>query len=237
MSLTPAFVPWAMVFFTLLLLNGSIVWLVRHEWLLFLLRRLVLGDLIVAWLGYAALYHLIAPPIPQPGSSALHGHPTALWILCAGIALYVLVRNAPGPRRRPEQLFSAAILAWSLVIAAGYNYIDDTSRDADRLEFRPETVLEGSAPDLPLLRRYLGMSRIRPEIRTATEELLMDLQSSDPIESARLMAFRLTVFPEMLQRYGREITNLHIYQAVQIGILAVCFLVWGFGRVPNWKTL
>lgn len=237
MSLTPAFVPWAMVFFTLLLLNGSIVWLVRHEWLLPLLRRLVLADLIVAWLGYAALYHLIAPPVPEPGSSLLLGHPAALWILCAGIALYALVRIAPDPWRRPERLFSAAMLAWSLVIAAGYNYIDDTSRYAEHLEFRPETVLEGSAPDLPLLRRYLGMSRIRPEFRTATEELLRDLQSSNFIEPARLKAFRLTVLPEMLHRFSREIIKLYIYQAAQIGILAVCFLVWGIGRVPYWKTL
>lgn len=237
MSLTPAFVPWAMVFFTLLLLNGSIVWLIRHEWLLLLLRRLVLADLIAAWLGYAALYHGITPPVPDMAAGALRGNSPGLWILCAGIALYALARIAPGPWRRPERLFSGAVLAWALLIAAGYNYIEDTSRDAEQLVSRPIAMLDGNAPDLLPLRRYLGMSRIRPDLRTITEELLRDQQQSISIEPARIEAFRLTVQPEMVRRFDREITKLHIYQVAQIGLLVVFFLVWGFGRVPDWKTL
>ena len=93
LSLTPNFVLWAAICFILLFIAGTIAWLVLHDPLLRLLRRLWLSDLIVAWLLYAALYHLVI----LKAFRTVEGAPYAVWGLWAALGLYVLLRRLRTP--------------------------------------------------------------------------------------------------------------------------------------------
>ena len=58
MSLAPHYVLGAVIFYTFVLLSGVVAWLVAHEAMIRLARRVWLGDLVAVWLAYAAAYHL-----------------------------------------------------------------------------------------------------------------------------------------------------------------------------------
>ena len=239
MSLAPYYVLWAVTFFTIALINGGIAWLFIHRAMIRLLRRLWLSDLVLIWLGYAAVYHLIFLDVYR----SVLGEPYALWTLCGLIGLYLALRRAPTPLRRPERMFVLVIMIWALAIAAGYRFIDESDADAALLAERPKSVLQfppaGPAMLSPL-RRALLLSRLDAQSREETVRVLIALSASPPAdapEQALLSAYRINTVPVLLELYERDLTRLRTYQWIQIALLAAVLLVWVYGRVPDWESL
>jgi hypothetical protein len=231
LSLSPTFVLWAAIFCALLLIAGAVLWLVRHEALQRLLRRLWLGDVVAGWLLYAALYHLVF----LERFRLVLGRPLALWLLLAALGGYGLLRRLPTPLRRPGVAFAAAVLVWSGVIVAGQRYVQETWADAALLATQPQAVLSLDAPRLRPLRRVVLLSRVEPELRDATLRVLAMLERAVPPDTATLSAYRLSRLPELVDNYQHDLAKLRTYQWLQGGLLAVMLLLWGFGRVPAWQ--
>ncbi len=229
MSLAPYYVLWAVIFYTFVLLSGVVAWLVVPEAIIRLARRVWLGDLVAVWLAYAAAYHLF---YLQAYRAAL-GQPYALWALCAFLALHWLLRRVSLPPRGPEALFALAVIVWALVIAGGFRYIDETAADATLLRERPQAVLKIAAAELSSLRRGLLFSRLDADTRTSTARVLASLAGGDTPDPALLSAFRVQGLPTLLAHYERDLARLRTYQVLQIGLLAVMLLLWGFGRMPE----
>lgn len=244
MSLSPTFVLWAALFYSLLLIAGAVGWLTIHTTLLRLLRRLWLADLVAGWLAYAAAYHLAFLTFgPQRGlvtgfdaAGRPAGAPVAVWVLCGLLGLYALLRVLPTPLRRPELLFMLGAFTWALVIAAGFPFIDRVAAAQALLRDHPAQVLEGAHPDLAPLRRALQIARLDEETRNLTARTLATLESGRPLDPAALATFRLRGLPALLKDYDRALAKLRTYQWLQIALLALTLLAWGYGRPPRWET-
>ena len=257
MNLSPQFVLWDLTFFTLLLINGSILWLVTHRVLLAVLRRVWLGDLIWVWLAYAAGYHLWFYAIgPGPRGAALGGL-WAVWGLCGYLACTLALRLllaalAVLPDKLPGLLFSLAVIAWALVIGAGDRHVDALSGDLTLLRNEPERIWAPDSPSTGVLERALTLSRLEESSRRITAQLLSALKKSAlekaPLENTTLentglpppellATFRLQTRRNLLLDYERNILKLRTYQWVQWILLAALLLVWGFGRVAEWEPL
>lgn len=243
LSLAPNFVPWAAIGATLLLIAGGVAWLVLHDPMLRVLRRLWLADLVAAWLLYAAGYHLVFLERLRP----VLGRPLALWLLCAGLGAYVLLRRLPTPLRRPEVALWVAVLLWAALIAAGQRYVQETEADAALLAERPQAVLSADAPDLRPLWRALLLTRLEAPQRDATLRVLAALQGAvqpearqpeaQPPHPALLGAYRIAHVPRVLEHYRYDLAKLRTYLWLQAGLLLVVLLVWGFGHLPEWESL
>jgi hypothetical protein len=233
MSLTPAFVLWAILFFTIVLINGVIAWLVVHRAVLRAVRRLCAADLVWAWLAYGALYHLRA----LDAFRAVVGEPVALWTLCGVVALYPVLRRPALRLGRSGLLFGVLVLAWAGVIAAGFRFVDATAADGALLRERPLEVLHPAAQAPAPLARALLLMRLDERTRTQTVGLVAALTGPAPPDPAVLSAWRLATLPVLLEHYRGELSRLRTYQWVQVAVLAGLLLAWGFGRVPEWETM
>jgi len=234
LSLTPNYVLWAAICFTLLLITAAMAWLAWPEPLRRVLRRLSLGDVVAVWLGYAALYHLSV----LDALRVVGGEPWALWLLWGALGLYVLLRRLP--LRRPELHFALAVLAWAGVIAAGQQYVQETAADAAALATQPQAVLQPAAPGAPALRplqRVLLLTRVDAATRDATLAMLATLERGVQPDAAARATFRLERVPMLLDHYQRDLARLRTYEWLQMGLLAVVLLLRAFGHLPEWEAL
>jgi hypothetical protein len=228
LSLIPTFVLWAAIAGALVLIGGSAAWLVAPAPLRRLLGRLWPADLVALWLAYAAAYHLAF----LDAFRLVLGRPWAVWMLCGALGGYVLLRRLPTPLRRPDVLFVLAVTLWAGVLAAGWRYVAEVERDAALLAEQPRAVLDAAAPRLEPLRRALLLTRLEPEARAATVQVLRQLEGSAPADEDALTVYRLGHLPRVREHYRLDLAKLRTYQWVQAGLLAVALLLWAFGHPP-----
>lgn len=228
MSLSPAFVPWAIIAATLGLVAGGVLWLVQPGPLQRLLARAQPGDAVALWLAYAVAYHLAF----LAAFRAVVGPLLALWGLCAALGLYVVTARLSGPRAA-DWRFGLVVLAWAGTIAAGQNYVDQTAADAALLRERPRAVV-GTAPEtLRPLWRVALLTRVQAPARQATQAVLTELLEPAPPDPGALAAFRAGWVPRLLDAYAQEVRKLRTYHWLQVALLALALVGWGFGLRPG----
>ena len=229
LSLSPDFIPWALAGFAIVAVGVFFAWLVVDRELTRIYRRLWLSDAVAAWLGFAAGYHLIH----LRAWRTLLGEPVALWLLIGAIGVYLALRRAPTPLRRPEVLLALAALMWSLVIVAGFRHLEQSEAEAAVLAARPAGVTATNAPNLAPLRRALLLSRMEPELRAQTAKALAMLSGSLPRDKAFLITFRLRALPRLHDWFQHNLARLWVFQWVQLAMLAVVLAIWGMGHAPE----
>lgn len=224
MSLSPAFVPWAVPTFVVALLVLALVWLVAPRPVRAVWTRLWMADAVALWLAYAAGYHLLFY-LPH-GRLALLGGPWALGALCVLLAAYAVVRLLPTPLRRPDVGFVLVVLTWALVLGAGFRHLEHTAADLARLREHPAALLE--APQPTALHRALLFPRLPPGLAQRTREVLADLDAGT-LSPVRRTTFVLRIAPDLVAQYEHELARRRNAHWTQVGLLAVLLLLWGFG--------
>lgn len=245
LALTPQFVLRGVAGASLLMVLLATAWAVGRQSFRRELARLIWADVVWAWLVYCAAYHWVLYRSPE--GTALLGGPGGLWVLSACVVFYPLLRLPPlawGIARSQLQtpLLAAMLAGWAFAIGAGYAYLGQLEQEALLLRTRPQALWGGAvagAPEAPgptmtlPLRRALGFSGVQGELRGHLTQAVLRLENGTPFRAVDAAKLRLQVLPALQREYALEQRRLHVYQLVQLGMLATLMLLWGFGRMPE----
>lgn len=229
MALAPNFVIWAFLLASTITVSGGLIWLAYHREMLWLLRRLLIADVVAAWLIYCVAYQTYWLYL---GHASLLGGSLSVSILWGAIGLYVLMRVFPPIVRRPDLILVVVLATWGWVIGAGFDYIEQMQHDEQQLA-SPELVLADTASLLRPLERALVLTGLSPEVRILVGDILQRHREGQPPEPAQTSILRLVGLDPILNRYERDLAKLRTYQWTQIGLLAMVLLLWGFGHMPR----
>ena len=145
------------------------------------------------------------------------------------------MRLIPASRARPTLLLAIMVLAWAWVIGAGFDYIRDMEADREVLQQSPDALLVQRAENLMPLHRALLLTRLEENFREHVAQLLALQQAGKPIDVAQAGIARLEIFPILLRQFELDLAKLYTYQWMQLVLLAVALLLWGFGRMPEFE--
>ena len=233
MSLSPAYLPWAVKFFSMLAVAGFIGWMFWHRPMARVLRRLTLADAIAAWLVHAAAYHLAHLRVWR----SLLGEPLALWLLLTALGGYLLLRLFSWGAPRQGLLMTVMGLSWALAIMAGFRFVDQADAAAEGMGARPGAVTRQAAPVLAPLRHGLMIGRLEAGLRDPVSKALAMQTGALPRDQAFLVSFRLQVLPRLRARLVREAGRFRTLLWVELALLAAMMALWGFGRPPDWEQV
>ena len=228
--LAPNFVIWAFLLGAMLTITGGMLWLGWHDRVAWLLRRAHIGDAVAAWLLYGAVYQTwwLAT-----GRGGLLGGPWAALALWVVLSVYVLLRATPVGRSRPNLPLALVLICWAWAIGAGFDYVSAMAHDAARLEQAADALLSAEGPALRPLERAQVLTRLRDDHRRLIRRVVALRQAGTPLDDVQAALMRLEGFPALRREYDRDLAKLRTYQWVQVGLLAVVMLLWGFGRLPG----
>lgn len=239
MTLSPQFIIWDVVFFTQLAIAGGVGWLFFHTRIIRLWRHLLISDAVALWLGFGLGYHLWLYMAPSGISAHLH-HPT-LWAFSAALGGYMvfrvlgLGRGYPRFLAKPTPLFAYVIVVWALVAGAGYNAIDDLEKARNDLKSVTQAqIISGRLP-VESLELATTLHRVPPEALDRTHRLLARIRSASstqPVNEALAVAFRLRSLPLLLEGFRLQINRFQLYQGIQLLLMVMMLLIWGFGVKP-----
>ena len=233
MILSPAYLPWALKFFSMLAVVGFIGWMFWHRPMLRVLRRLTLGDVIAAWLIYAAAFHLA-----HLGAwRSLLGEPLALWLLVATLGGYLLLRLFSWGAPRQGLLMTVMALTWSLAIMAGFRFVDEADAAVEVLAARPGAITREAAPVLAPLRYGLLFGRLEAGLRDPVSKALAIQTGKLPYDQAFLISFRLQVLPRVRSQLAKEAGRSRTLLWVELALLTAVMTLWGYGRPPDWERV
>lgn len=232
MSLSPAYLPWALKFFSMLAVAGFIGWIIWHRPMMRALRRLTLGDGIALWLAYAAAYHLAH----QRAYWSLLGEPLALWLLLAALGGYLLLRLFTWRAPRQGLLMTVMALTWALAIMAGFRFVERAEAAVEVMAARPGAVTRQAAPVLSPLRYGLIIGRLEAGLREPVTQALAMQSGALPRDQAFLVSFRLQVLPRLKSRVAREVRRYRTLLWVELALLLAVMALWGYGRPPDWES-
>ncbi|MEE8436203.1 MAG: hypothetical protein V3S64_15565 [bacterium] len=233
MNLSPAYIPWALKFFSMLAVAGFIGWMFWHRPMARVLRRMTLGDGIAAWLAYAAAFHLAH----LSAWRSLLGEPLALWLLLAALGGYLLLRLFSWGAPRQGLLMTVMVLSWALAIMAGFRFADQAEAAAEVMAARPGAVTRQAAPVLAPLRYGLMLGRLEAGLRDPVSKALAMQTGAIPRDQAFLVSFRLQLLPRLRAQLSREVGRSRTLLWVELALLAAVMALWGYGQPPNWEEV
>lgn len=228
--LAPNFVIWAFLLGAILTISGGMLWLGWHDRVAWLLRRAHIGDTVAAWLLYGAIYHTWWLAV---GRGGLLDGPWAALALWGVLVLYTVLRATSLARTRPNLLLALVLICWAWAIGAGFDYVSAMERDAARLERDVGALLSAEGPALRPLERGLVLTRLQADDRQLTRRVVTLRRAGAALDVVDVTLMRLEGIPALRREYARDLAKLRTYQWVQVGLLAVVMLLWGFGRLPG----
>jgi hypothetical protein len=125
------------------------------------------------------------------------------------------------------------LVCWAWVIGAGFDFVSAMEQDAARLERDVGALLAAQGPALRPLERGLALTRLPAEFRELTRRVVALRRAGAPLDAVNAALMRLEGIPALRREYARDLAKLRTYQWVQVGLLAVVMLLWGFGRLPG----
>jgi len=233
MSLAPYFVLWVFAALAFAILVAGVTALVWPEAVAAVARRVDWGDLAAAWLAGAQVHYIVETVAGL--DPRVWGDAEAWWAMGAGLAVWIVLRLAPHRYRRPSLLLGLALALWAFTIGAGQVFIGEMEADAAWLREAPAEVLApySRSPGSPLptaLARSERFDRLDESTRGLRDAVIATLARGEPLDQGVRAAALEQLVPPLIEHYRRDLIRLRTYQWIQIALLAVLLLAWGWGE-------